>query len=131
MYYFGTASKEHRNTCSRDLQDVLNEAIKHVNFSVITGFRDMAAQNIAHSEGKSQLRWPKSKHNKYPSDAFDVIPYPAGFDATYEEWYELASYILRAGLQLGVRLEWGGHWKNYTGKGDLDRDWAHFQREWR
>lgn len=128
MPYFGSSSKTRRNECDARLQAVLNEAIKHIDFSIVTGHRDMAEQNEAYNDGKSQLRWPKSRHNSYPSEAFDIIPYPAGWDASYEQWFELATYIMRAGLQLGVRLEWGGHWKNFTGKGDRDRDWAHFEK---
>jgi hypothetical protein len=95
--------------------------------TIVTGHRDMADQNKAFNAGKSQLRFPNSRHNSHPSEAFDIIPYPSGWSASYEEWFELATYVLRAGLQLGVDLEWGGHWKNFTGKGDKDRDWAHFE----
>lgn len=129
MPSFSDRSKAHRNECERDLREVLDEAIKYVDFSVVTGFRDMAQQNKAFTDGKSQLRWPKSRHNTFPSQAFDIIPYPAGWDATYEQWYELATYIMRAGIKLGVRIEWGGHWKNFTGQGDKDRDWAHYERQ--
>lgn len=128
MPHFGEASRTRLNQCRQDLQGVLNEAIKHVDFAIVTGFRDMAEQNSAFAEGKSQLRWPRSRHNTYPAEAFDIIPWPAGWDATYEQWYELATYILRAGGELGVNLEWGGHWKNFTGGGDKDRDWAHFEK---
>lgn len=129
MPQFGKSSREKRNTCDSDLQAVLNEAIKHIDFSVVWGHRDMAEQNRAFKEGNSRNRWPTSKHNDYPARAFDIVPYPQGYDATYEQFFELATYILAAASSLGVSLEWGGHWKNYTGKGLNDRDWAHFGKK--
>lgn len=127
MPQFGTKSRAKRDQCTVKSQGVLNEAIKHVDFSVVTGHRDMATQNEAHANGRSQLQWPNSRHNSLPAEAFDIIPYPSGWDATWEEWYELATYILVAAAEQGVPLEWGGHWKNFTGQGDKDRDWAHFE----
>ena len=120
MPSFGTNSKRHRDTCHPDLQRVLNEAIKHYDFSVIWGHRGQAEQDRAYSEGNSQLRWPKSKHNKYPSHAFDVIPYPNGFKNPDEEFYVLATYILSAASKCGVCVRWGGHWTSL-------KDLAHFE----
>lgn len=128
MPQFGKSSKEKRNSCDQDSQDVLNEAIKHFDFSIVWGHRDMQEQNVAFNEGRSRNRWPTSKHNSFPSRAFDIVPYPEGFNASYERFYEMATYILAASSALGVRLRWGGHWKNYTGKGEHDRDWAHFEK---
>lgn len=128
MPQFGKSSKQKLNTLDSRLQGVLNEAIKDIDFSIVWGHREMAEQNTAFNEGRSKLRWPTSKHNAYPSNAVDIVPYPEGFDASYERFYEMATYVLAAASSLGVRLEWGGHWKNYTGKGENDRDWAHFER---
>lgn len=126
MPAFGTQSRKALKTCDPDIQAVLNEAIKHVDFSVVWGHRGMEEQNRAFNEGKSQRRWPTSNHNSLPSQAVDVVPYPTGYNSL-PEFYELATYIYAACIKLGVRLEWGGHWKNFTGKGDNDRDWAHWE----
>ena len=120
MPTFGSRSKTHLSTCEQELQDVLNEAIKHYDFSVIDGYRDMERQNLYFNDGKSQVRWPNSKHNSYPSRAVDIIPYPLGFDSENTEFDRMATYILSAASELGVRLEWGGHWKNF-------KDYAHFE----
>jgi hypothetical protein len=127
MPHFGTASKTHLDTIEPEIQDVLKEAIKHTDFSIVWGFRDMEAQNQAFAAGRSQRRWPTSKHNSDPSIAFDVTPYPRGYNSTYKEFFEMATYILAAASKQGVPLRWGGHWKNFTGKGQYDRDWAHFE----
>jgi hypothetical protein len=64
MPTFGRASKAALATIDKELQDVLKEAIKHIDFSIVWG---------------------------HP-------------------------------------IRWGGHWKNYTGRGFYDRDWAHFEK---
>ena len=120
MPTFGRRSKENLATCEQEIQDVLNEAIKHYDFSVIDGHRDMATQNKYFNEGVSKVRWPNSKHNSYPSRAVDIIPYPDGFDADNSEFDRMATYILSACSRLGVRMDWGGHWKNF-------KDYPHFE----
>lgn len=127
MPHFGPKSKEHLVTIDKELQDVLNEAIKHIDFSIIWGHRDMDAQNSAFQEGRSRNRWPTSKHNAYPAIAVDIVPYPGMYDASYSRFFELATYVMAAACKQGVHLRWGGHWKNYTGRGEYDRDWAHFE----
>ncbi len=128
MPSFGSKSRARRDTCHFDLKEVLDEAIKHFNFSIIWGHRGQVDQNKAVREGQSKLRWPASKHNAVPSNAFDIVPYPEGYTASYERFYEMATYILAAAAEQGIGIRWGGHWKNYTGKGEYDRDWAHFER---
>lgn len=120
MPQFGTASKDRRDQCDVKLQCVLDEAIKHYDFSVIWGFRDQPTQDRMFADGRSQLKWPYSKHNRKPARAFDVIPYPEGFAASDETFYKQATYILRSAATVGVRLIWGGHWPNL-------KDLAHFE----
>lgn len=127
MPHFSQTSKEKVNTLDKELQDVLNEAIKSFDFTVVWGHRGMEEQNKAFTNGKSRNRWPTSKHNSLPAVAVDIVPYPGGYNANYKAFYEMASYILAAASKQGVSLRWGGHWKNYTGRGENDRDWAHFE----
>lgn len=120
MPSFGQQSKNRLVTCDKQIQDVLNEAIKYIDFSVIDGHRTRERQDEYFRLGTSTVKFPYSKHNKYPSRAVDIAPYPGLFNADDEEFYRLASYVLAAANDLGVRLEWGGHWKNF-------KDMAHFE----
>ena len=120
MPSFGPKSRRHLETIHTDLQDVLNEAIKHIDFSIIDGHRDMERQNHYFNEGVSKVRWPNSKHNAFPSNAVDIIPYPGGFDNPNSAFDRMATYVLSAAAELGVPLEWGGHWKSFP-------DYAHFE----
>lgn len=117
---FGDKSRRCRDECEPALQRVLDEAIKHYDFSVIWGHRTRKQQDKVFNAGYSQVKWPNSKHNKRPSKAFDVIPYPDGFNAPQSEFDRLATYILAAASKLGVPLQWGGHWINF-------KDLAHFE----
>ena len=127
MPSFGDRSMKAATSCSHKCQLVLHEAIKHFDFSVICGHRGRKKQTEAFNAGKSQLEFPDSNHNSNPSHAFDVVPYPEGFAAPYDRFFEMASYILAAAAKKGVKLRWGGHWKNFSGNGEMDRDWAHFE----
>jgi len=120
MPSFGQRSKANLAQCELQLQDVLNEAIKHFDFSVICGHRDREAQDRAYNEGNSTLKWPQSKHNTYPSRAVDVVPYPGAFDNDNATFYLMATHILRAASILGVRITWGGHWRSL-------KDLPHFE----
>ena len=120
MPSFSKRSLKARSTCHPKLQEVLDEAIKHYDFSVIWGHRGRTDQDRAYEAGHSKLQWPASKHNSLPSKAFDIVPYPDGFNSPHSEFYLQATYVLRAALKLGVHLNWGGHWKNF-------KDLAHFE----
>lgn len=120
MPSFGAKSKACLDTCHPLIQEVLNEAIKHTDFSCIWGHRNEHDQNTAFREGNSQVQWPNSKHNTTPSRAVDIIPYPGGFSNTDEAFFKMATYVYRAAALRGVQLRWGGHWRNF-------KDLAHFE----
>ncbi len=76
MFKFGKRSLTNLETCHPLLQDLAHEAIKTFDFTVIEGHRNKAKQAEAFANKTSKLKWPRSKHNKMPSEAFDAIPYP-------------------------------------------------------
>jgi len=120
MPSFGRRSLEKLATVDPKLRLVLSEAIKHFDFSCIDGHRDEATQTEYYNKGTSQVQWPNSKHNTYPSRAVDIVPYPGGFDNEDSMFYLMATHIFRAAAGIGVRLDWGGHWRNF-------KDLAHFE----
>lgn len=131
MAAFSTNSVRQLNTCDERIQKVLNEVIKTFDFSVLEGHRGEEAQNAAYARGASKLRWPYGKHNRSPSLAVDIAPYPVDWsnkEAARQRFCYLAGFVVSTGLALGVNLRWGGDWD-----GDRDtrdekfRDLGHFE----
>jgi peptidoglycan L-alanyl-D-glutamate endopeptidase CwlK len=75
-FSLSTESERHLSTCCIGLQCVAREAAKWINIKIIEGHRKEAAQNTAFRKGLSQLKFPKSKHNKKPSLAVHAVPFP-------------------------------------------------------
>jgi peptidoglycan L-alanyl-D-glutamate endopeptidase CwlK len=109
MPSFGAKSTTILSTCHQDLQLVLNEAIKYVDFSVTCGFRNKADQDKAVATGNSTTPWPTSKHNQNPSLAVDVAPYPIDWNDS-EAFTLLAGIIYGVACTLGVKLRLGADW---------------------
>ena len=131
MPKFSATSKSRLATCHQSLQDILNEAIKTVDFSVLCGHRTKEEQDRAFSEGTSTLRWPKSKHNSLPSLAVDVAPYFRGVGVDWEDtaaFARLAGYLERVAEEQGVKIRWGGDWnQNYRTADERFKDMPHIE----
>lgn len=80
MPSFGRTSQQKLSTCHSDIQVICNEAIKVLDFGIITGHRTKEEQNALYPK-YTRLKWPHGKHNKFPSNAVDVAPYikPYGY----------------------------------------------------
>ncbi len=80
MPKFSKRSKNNLAQAHPLLQKLFNEVIKHEDCSVICGYRGENEQNDAFKAGNSKLQYPASKHNRKPSLAVDVTPYPIIWD---------------------------------------------------
>ena len=116
MPHFGTRSKTGLDTLDHRLIEVLEEAIKHVDFSIICGHRKKEDQDAAFDAGKSRKRWPDGTHNTLPSCAVDVAPWPINWEDS-ESFYLLAGVIKGIALTMGYKLRLGGDW---DGDGSTD-----------
>lgn len=112
-YRYSSASEERLASCHPVLQEIFREAIKHCDITIISGRRDRDEQDELFRTGKSQLRFPESKHNASPSRAIDAAPYPIDWKDR-ERATLFAGFILGLARARGVTLRWGGDW---------DRDW--------
>lgn len=127
MPAFGKDSQEKLATCDPRLQKVFNEVIKHFDCTVIEGHRGEAAQNKAFAEGKSKLKYPQGKHNKTPSLAADVLPYPIDWNDTNRMRY-FAGFVVGIAATMGIKLRWGGDWNQNTElKDNSFNDLPHFE----
>ncbi len=127
MPSFGKSSQDKLATCDPRLQKVFNEVIKYFDCTVIEGHRGEEAQNKAFAEGKSKLKYPQSKHNKTPSLAADVLPYPIDWNDTNRMRY-FAGFVVGIAATMGIKLRWGGDWNQNTElKDNSFNDLPHFE----
>ena len=127
MPSFGSQSLSNRGTLHPKLKELVDEAIAIVDFSIIWGHRDEAAQNAAFDSGSSKKKWPYSRHNVLPSRAVDIIPYPTGW-RDLPQFYRLAGVIQALAYKLDLSIRWGGDWDSDGDFSDqLFNDLAHFE----
>lgn len=109
MPKFGTRSTNNLATCHEDLQKLFNEVIKHFDCSVICGHRGQEEQDKAFHEGYSTLKFPASKHNKMPSLAADVIPYPVDWE-DHKRFYMFVGIVRGIAAEMKIPIRCGADW---------------------
>jgi len=123
MYTFGVKSTTVLGTLHEDLQVLMKEVLKYKNVSLLEGYRPNERQQQLLDEGKTKVGPGKSKHNLYPSEAVDQIPYPF----SEKDWEDRDKFHLHAGFVLGVAARLKGEGKmsrDVRWGGDWDKDWG-------
>lgn len=124
MPRFSKQSLEKLFTCDHRLQLVFLEVVKYFDCIILAGHRGKEQQDMLYSQGKTKLKFPYSKHNREPSLAVDVAPYPLIWpvlkQTTDSEWrkylkdvarfYAFGGFVLGVASQLNIKLRWGGDW---------------------
>ena len=133
MARLSRCSTQHLLSCHADLQLIIMEAIEVFDFSVLCGYRPKVEQERLFQECKTQVRYPNSKHNKTPSHAVDIAPYPIN-------WKDKGRFMFLAGVINAVamrlleegaithKIRWGGDWNcNRDFKDQTFFDLPHFE----
>lgn len=117
---FSAKSQGRLDTCHADLVRLFEAVIgAGHDCTVIEGHRNRETQDEYFRTGKSKKKWPDGKHNKIPSQAVDVMPYPIDWsDRKRLEAFALVVFATAA--KLGIAVRWGGDW-NQNGKSDDER----------
>jgi len=124
---FGRKSRERLNTCDSKLQKVFNEVIKHVDCSVLEGHREKDRQNKLYEEGKTKVKYPNGRHNRQPSSAVDVTPYPVDWKDR-ERQTLFAGFVIGVASQMNINLRWGGDWdQDFQVVDNRFDDFPHFE----
>ena len=127
MPKFGKTSRKRLNTCDEDLIALFEEVVKYFDCSVLEGHRGKRLQNKYFKEGKSKLKFPEGNHNKKPSTAVDVVPYPIDWDDRERMTY-FAGFVKGVAAILGVPIRWGGDWNSNNDLKDNNfDDLPHFE----
>lgn len=127
MPVFSEHSKKQLAGCDPRLETIARIAIRIMDFRVLEGHRDRDRQNELKAAGKSQLSWPRSRHNKSPSLAMDLAPWPVDWQDT-SRFYLLAGIILAIAWFLRIPIRWGGDWnKDMDTRDNKFQDLGHFE----
>jgi hypothetical protein len=111
----GRTSLEQLATCHPEIQSLVKDASAGIDagdlayagihdMTVSCGHRGQADQEAAFAAGTSEVHWPHGAHNRTPSDAADVEPYP-------ERWSDpdklaaLHAYIAGLARGRGMKLK--------------------------
>ena len=115
MPVFSVASSDKLKTCCEPLQRLFNAVILERDCIVVCGFRDQVAQDAAFDKGFSKLRWPHGRHNRNPSMAVDVLPYPFKNEdwKDLELWAAFVEVVKNKAAELGIPIICGYDWKSF------------------
>jgi peptidoglycan L-alanyl-D-glutamate endopeptidase CwlK len=103
MAKFSKRSLKRISECHPDLQKIAHELIKEMDVTVLCGHRGKDEQNEAYRKGHSQLKWPNSKHNKTPSRAIDMAPYPIDWK-DLDRFDDMRARIKKIAARLGIKI---------------------------
>jgi peptidoglycan L-alanyl-D-glutamate endopeptidase CwlK len=132
MYKFSQRSLDNLETCHPDLQDLAQKVMSYqlVDFGISEGKRLEEEQNNLFATGKSKLKFPDSKHNSSPSEAFDYFVLPNG-RVDWEEpapWYMFVGLCRAAAAELGIKIRCGADWDgDFTAKDQSFHDLPHIE----
>ena len=115
MPNFGERSSKMKGTCDSDLIRLFTEVIKYYDCKITDGHRGKVAQNAAYRDDKSDYEYPLSAHNKTPSRAIDVCPYPIDYE-------DRERFIFFRGLVSGI-----AYTMNIRLKPTIDWDLMHYE----
>lgn len=126
MPNYSKRSSNNLSQCHPDLQILFETVIKYRDCAAICGHRGKAEQNAAYNAKpkRSELKFPHSKHNKVPSLAADVVPYPIAWEdiSTFKAFGNYVLGVADGLYDIGMikhRIRWGGNWKTL--------DYPHFE----
>lgn len=122
MPSFGKASKERREMLCKDLKALVDEVIKHYDFSIIETFRDKETQERYYRNGATKAHFGESAHNYHPSFALDFAPWPCPkkqvngvvqIDSDSPEWQIAVNIFKQTAKELNIGIICGADFKSF------------------
>lgn len=122
MPAFGKTSEARLATCHPDLQRLFREVVKWFDCTVLEGHRSVERQQDLYASGRTKPGpiltkcdgvTVLSKHNREPSLAVDVAPYPVDWQDR-DRFYFFAGFVKATALMLEIPVRWGGDWDGDT-----------------
>jgi hypothetical protein len=133
-YKFSNASRERLKTCHPDLIILMTYALatSRIDFTIVCGERDKAAQEAAFIQGNSRARFGQSPHNYSPSLAVDICPWADGALQwnNHQLFDSLAEHIKTTAKRLGIEVTWGGDFKSIVDKPHFElKNWKKIKNQ--
>jgi len=119
MPKFGPRSTRRLRECRPDLQRLFNEVVRHIDCTVLCGYRNEEDQTKAFEQGYSKAKWGQSKHNTLPSNAADVIPYPVDWD-DIERFERFVAQVKFIAVNMNIEIRCGADFTTI-------RDFPHYE----
>ena len=122
MFRLSERSLKILSECDKDLQKIVFELLKTYDITVVHngGHRNKTLQDNLFKMGASKVEFPNSKHNKKPSQAMDIAPFPLDWgnrtDAAkhnqiaIRRFYYMAGKVDEIARNFGISVRWGGDW---------------------
>jgi peptidoglycan LD-endopeptidase CwlK len=110
MAKFSKRSLDNLNTCDERLVELFSAVVKKMDCTILEGHRSPERQAQLFSEGKTKTL--SSKHNKVPSMAVDVMPYPIHWDDLIKQ-RKFALLVYQTAMDMGTRVKWGGSFTTF------------------
>lgn len=129
MPSYSNSSKQKLETCHQDLQTIFHYVIQILDNTIVYGLRTAEEQFELYKKGRKQVNsvWViedekkivthkdgcTNKSNHQSGMAVDVIPYPGGWQAKDERFFELAgvvkatAFLLKKYGDIAHDIEWG------------------------
>jgi peptidoglycan L-alanyl-D-glutamate endopeptidase CwlK len=132
MPKFSDSSIRKLHDCHPELQDLMEEVIKHFDITILEGYRSPGDQQKAYDTGRSNLKPGQSKHNASPSRAIDIAPWRP--ENPHIDWNNIelfrfmGGFVLGIASQMGIKIRWGGDWdEDFNFKDQNLVDLPHFE----
>ena len=127
MPLFSNRSRAILQTCDPQLQNLFTNVVLTFDCTIVSGHRTEEEQNALFHRGASKLKWPHSKHNREPSLAVDVYPYPIDWQDR-DRFHYFAGFVMGIAHNYYLNLRWGGDWdKDWQVRDNVFDDLGHFE----
>lgn len=119
-YKFSQRSLNNLKGVHPDMVKLMHASIINapVDFVVTEGVRTAERQKELYKQGKSKCDgFMKKSNHQLREDGYGyaVDLYPLPFDCKNKEPFKiLAAHIKKIAYQLGIKISWGGDWKNFV-----------------
>lgn len=116
---FSQRSQNRLNTCDPQLIELFEAVLQKQDCTILEGHRSEERQNKLFAKGNSQVRFPNSRHNSFPSQAVDCVPYPIDWD-NIDRFKKFMELVKETAEELDIEIECGGEWRTF-------KDYPHYQ----